>query len=406
MEGIPMLLNALLLALRELRRNVMRSILTMLGIIIGVAAVIILVTLGGGATRQVTEQISSLGSNLLMVTPGKMMGPGQSSGAAPFKLDDAEALARELPILRTVSPVASSGATAIYGNENWSTSVTGMTAQYLDTLNRSTSEGRPFTESEFRSGAAVCLIGDTVREKLFGARSPIGEKIRLGKISCEVVGLVAAKGQSSMGTDQDDIVLLPLNTFQRRFAGNNDVSIIQVSVLDGVSTDRARRDIGWVMRNRRHLSAIEEDDFNVMDMKEISNMLSGTTRMMTAMLSAVAAVSLLVGGIGIMNIMLVSVTERTREIGTRLAIGALEREVLLQFLVEAVVLSSLGGVIGIAIALGSSWFLAGLLAMPFVLNLNIVAIGFVFSVAVGVVFGYFPARKAARLDPIDALRHE
>lgn len=401
-----MLLNALLLALRELRRNVMRSILTMLGIIIGVAAVIILVTLGGGATRQVTEQISSLGSNLLMVTPGKMMGPGQSSGAAPFTLADADALKRELPILRTVSPVSSSGATAIYGNENWSTSVTGISDQYLDTLNRSVAEGRGFTESELRSGTAVCLVGETIREKLFGARTPIGEKIRLGKIACEVVGILAAKGQSTMGSDQDDLVLLPLRTFQRRVAGNDDVSLIQVSVMDGVSTDRARRDIGWVMRNRRHLSTTEEDNFNVMDMKEISNMLSGTTRMMTAMLSAVAAVSLLVGGIGIMNIMLVSVTERTREIGTRLAIGALEREVLLQFLVEAVVLSSFGGVIGIAIALSSSWLLAGMLGMPFVLNVNIVVTGFVFSVAVGVVFGYFPARKAARLDPIDALRHE
>ena len=401
-----MLGNALLLALRELRRNVMRSILTMLGIIIGVAAVIILVTLGGGATKQVTEQIASLGSNLLMVTPGKMMGPGQSSGAAPFKLADAEALERDLSILQTVAPVSTSSVTAIYGNENWSTTVTGSTESYFRTVNRRAKSGRTFTDSEARMGVAVCVIGETVRAKLFGTQDPIGRQIRLNRVSCEIIGLLNEKGQSTMGTDQDDLVVLPLRTFQRRIAGNDEVRLIQVSVKDGVSTDRAKREIGWLMRSRRHLSSNEEDDFNVFDLKEISKMLSGTTQMMTAMLSAVAAVSLLVGGIGIMNIMLVSVTERTREIGTRLAIGALEREVLLQFLVEAVVLSSMGGLIGIVLALSSSVVLANLLGMPFVFNAPIVLVGFIFSAAVGIVFGYFPARKAARLDPIEALRHE
>jgi putative ABC transport system permease protein len=401
-----MLGNVLLLALRELRRNVMRSILTMLGIIIGVAAVIILVTLGEGATKQVTEQISSLGSNLLMVTPGKMMGPGQSSGAAPFKLADAEALERDLTILRSVAPVSTSSVTAIYGNQNWSTTVTGTTEDYFTTVNRRAQKGRTFTDSEVRMGAAVCLIGETVRSKLFGTEDPIGSQIRLNRVSCEVIGLLDEKGQSTMGQDQDDMVLLPLRTFQRRIAGNEEVRLIQVSVKDGVSTDRAKREIAWILRARRHLSMNEEDDFNVFDMKEISRMLSGTTQMMTAMLSAVAAVSLLVGGIGIMNIMLVSVTERTREIGTRLAIGALEREVLMQFLVEAVVLSSMGGLIGIVFALSASVALADLLGMPFVFNAPIVLIGFAFSAAVGIVFGFFPARKAARLDPIEALRHE
>ena len=221
-----------------------------------------------------------------------------------------------------------------------------------------------------------------------------------------MIGLLEAKGQNTMGQDQDDVIVVPLRTFQRRIAGSEDVSMIQVSAKDGASTDRVKRDIGRLMRSRRHLSSNQDDNFNVMDMKEIASMLSGTTQMMTMLLGAVAAVSLVVGGIGIMNIMLVSVTERTREIGTRLAIGALEREVLLQFLVEAVVLSSFGGLIGIVLALVSSSLLAGVLQVPFVFNAPIVMIGFAFSAAVGVVFGYVPARKAARLDPIEALRHE
>lgn len=401
-----MLANALLLALRELRRNVMRSFLTMLGIIIGVAAVIILVTLGGGATKQVTEQISSLGSNLMMIAPGKRMGPGQGSSGAPFKLADAEAIAREITALRAVAPASSSAVTAILGNENWSSMVTGTTEAYFDVINRRIEQGRIFTESEARSGVAVCIIGETIRGKLFGGQDAIGSKIRLGKVSCEVIGLLEAKGQSTMGQDQDDIILMPLRTFQRRIAGNDDVSLIQVSVKDGVSTDKVKVDIGRLMRVRRHLSANEDDNFSVMDLKEISTMLSGTTRVLTGLLGAVAAVSLLVGGIGIMNIMLVSVTERTREIGTRLAIGALEREVLLQFLVESVVLASFGGLIGIILALAVSLGLAGILQIPFVLNAPIVFVGFLFSGAIGVVFGYFPARKAARLDPIEALRHE
>ena len=401
-----MLWNALLLALRELRRNVMRSFLTMLGIIIGVAAVIILVTLGKGATQQVTEQIASLGSNLLMINPGKHMGPGQSSGAAPFKLADAEALQREIPGLATVAPAASSSMTAILGNENWTTAVTGSTEQYFELNNPKIKDGRIFTPNETRVGVAVCVIGETVRRKLFGRQNPIGSQIRLNKLSCEVIGLLEAKGQSSMGSDQDDIVVIPLRTFQRRVAGNDDLGIIQVSARDGVSTDKVKQDITRLLRVRRHLSASEEDNFDVMDLKEIAKMLSGTTQVLTALLSAVAGVSLLVGGIGIMNIMLVSVTERTREIGTRLAIGAMEREVLLQFLVEAVVVSSFGGLIGVILALGSSIALAAVLKVPFVLNVPIIFVAVLFAAAIGVIFGYFPARKAARLDPIEALRHE
>ncbi len=401
-----MLGNALLLAFRELRRNVMRSILTMLGIIIGVAAVITLVTLGGGATQQVTQQIASLGSNLLMITVGKRIGPGQMSGAEAFKVADAEALARDVPELVAVAPVASGATTAIYANENWSTTVSGSTETFFPVSNQQIAEGRLFNANEARVGAAVCIIGQTVATKLFGQQSPLNNRIRLQKLSCEVIGLLKSKGQSTMGSDQDDLIVVPLRTYQRRIAGNQDVNMIKVSVKEGVDTERVKQDIERIMRNRRHLVSNEENNFNVLDMKEIAKMLSSTTQTMTGLLGAVGAVSLLVGGIGIMNIMLVSVTERTREIGIRLAIGALEREVLLQFLVEAVVLSSLGGLIGIVLALTTSVILSGVLQVPFVFQGGIVIIAFLFSATVGVVFGYFPAQKAARLDPIEALRHE
>jgi len=397
--------NTFLLAMRELRRNVLRSFLTMLGIIIGVAAVIILVTLGGGATQQVTDQIASLGSNLLIVSPGKRMRP-MASGAAPFRVADAEAIARDVQSLSAVAPATARSTTAIFANGNWSTTVTGTTEEYFAAGNWKTKEGRPLNQGEVHLGAAVCVIGETVRNKLFGSQSPIGSRIRLNKLSCEVVGLLAPKGQSTMGIDQDDVVVVPLRTFQRRISGNEDVGMILVSVKDGASTTRISEDIAGLMRTRRHLAAGEDDNFMVTDMKEIADMLSGTTRVLTALLGAVAAVSLLVGGIGIMNIMLVSVTERTREIGIRMAIGALEREVLLQFLVEAVVMSSCGGLIGIVLALGASVGLSDALQVPFVFNAPIIFIAFLFSAAVGVVFGFFPARKAAQLDPIEALRHE
>ena len=401
-----MIWNALLLAMREIRRNIMRSFLTILGIVIGVAAVIIMVTIGGGATVQVTEQISSLGSNLLMVSPGQRLGMGQRSAAAAFEMDDVRAIAREINSIAAVAPSSYQGATVVFGNENWSTNITGTTNQYFKVGNWTFNSGRSFTESEQRAGKAVCILGQSVRKELFGGQDPLGQKIRLAKFSCQVIGLLDAKGQSTMGTDQDDLVILPLRTFQRRIAGNQDIRLLKISVKEGASTQKAEQDITRLLRERRHISANEEDNFSVMDMKEISNMLSGTTRVLTMLLGAVAAVSLLVGGIGIMNIMLVSVTERTREIGIRLAIGAMEREVLMQFLVEAVVLSSLGGIIGIVLALVGSVVLADLMQVPFVFNVNIVVLAFIFSAAVGVIFGYLPARKAARLDPIDALRHE
>jgi len=403
-----MLWNALILALREIRRNLMRSSLTALGIIIGVAAVIIMVTLGGGATRKVTTQISSMGSNLLQVRPGQGMRGhrGVQSIAPPFKVDDAKAIAREISGVQAVAPSAQDYIQAIYGNKNWSTIVNGSTNAYLQVRNWSLESGRPFTDGELRGGKAVCILGSTVRKELFGDQDPLGAILRLKKLSCRVVGVLESKGQSTFGRDRDDFVLIPLRTLQRRITGNTDVSAIYLSVQDGVSTKKVKESIERLMRERRHISTGQDDDFHVRDMKEIAEVLSGTTQVLTALLGAVAAVSLLVGGIGIMNIMLVSVTERTREIGTRLAIGALEREVLLQFLVEAVVLSSFGGVLGIVLALAASVLLANLLLVPFVLNPGIIIIAFLFSVVVGIIFGYFPARKAARLDPIEALRHE
>jgi putative ABC transport system permease protein len=398
--------NTLLLALREIRRNALRSTLTILGIVIGVAAVIVMVTLGDGATRAVTTQIESLGSNLLVIRTGQHMGPGQTSNAPPFSLEDALAVGRDVFAVKTVAPAASQPMTAIAGNTNWATSVTGTDNRFFEVRNWTLASGRLFSEADLRSGRAVCVIGATVRKELFGAVDPVGARIRLKKLSCEVIGLLQGKGQSTMGSDQDDLVVTPMRTFQRRIAGNRDVTLIQVSIRDGESTELAKAEIERLMRGRRHIGPSDQDNFTVRDMKEIATMLTGTTRVLTALLSAVAAVSLLVGGIGIMNIMLVSVTERTREIGIRLAIGALEREVLLQFLVEAVVLSSLGGVLGIVLAIGAAIGLARVLEVPYVFNGGIVVTAFLFSAAVGVVFGYFPARRAARLDPIEALRRE
>ena len=402
-----MLWNALLLAMREIRRNVLRSSLTALGIVIGVAAVITMVTIGAGATAAISAQIASLGSNILMVRPGQGFGPSRSLGSSrPFEIRDAEIMAQQVRSLRAVAPTSSTRSTAIFGNRNWQTMVTGTTNDYFVAGNWSLMDGRYFTTSELRAGRSVCILGETARRELFGLQNPVGSKLRLNKLSCQIVGLLQAKGQSAMGTDQDDLVVVPMRTFQRRISGNTDVGSLLISVRDGAATEDAQREIEQVLRQRRHIHANEEDDFNVFDTKQIAQTLTGATRVLTMLLSAVAGVSLLVGGIGIMNIMLVSVTERTREIGIRLAIGALEREVLGQFLVEAVVLSSFGGLLGIALALGVSAALTSLMNIPLVLQLWVILLAFGFSAAVGVIFGYVPARRAARLDPIDALRHE
>jgi putative ABC transport system permease protein len=403
-----MLLETYLLAQREIRRNVLRSSLTVLGIVIGVAAVIVMVTLGGGATAKVSDDISKLGSNMLQVRVGQAFRRtgGVRSDAPAFKMEDAAAIAQGVSGLQAVAPVSIKPMQVIFGSANKATSITGSTGEYLKVRDWKVVRGRSFSESEERSGQSVCLLGETVHKALFGKQESIGQNLRMGKTSFRVIGVLEAKGQSSFGTDQDDFLLIPIRTFQRRIAGNIDVGSIIVSARDGVSTQKVKADIETLLRERRNLGGSQEDDFNVRDMKEIIDTLTSTTKVLTALLGAVAAVSLLVGGIGIMNIMLVSVTERTREIGTRLAIGARERQVLMQFLVEAVVLASFGGLIGIAFGLSMAALGARLLQMPFVLNTGIVVAAFLFSGAVGIVFGFFPARKAARLDPIEALRYE
>jgi putative ABC transport system permease protein len=294
----------------------------------------------------------------------------------------------------------------VYQANNWSTVVTGSINEYFEAANWEIAAGRNFTEAEERSGKAVCVIGESVRDKLFGRQNPVGSEIRIKQFACEVIGLLKAKGQSSMGSDQDDIVVMPLRTVQRRLSGSQDINRMMISVKAGASIDAVKNQLTDLMRERRNISDNEDDDFRVMDTRQIAETLTATTKILTMLLAAVAAVSLLVGGIGIMNIMLVSVTERTREIGIRLAIGALEREVLLQFLIEAVVLSSLGGLVGIAIATGASIFLAGVMNVPYLFDPGINLLSFLFSAAIGVIFGFFPARRAAGLNPIDALRHE
>jgi len=402
-----MLWNAFLLALREIRRNLVRSLLTILGIVIGVGAVITMVTLGQGATRAVADQIASLGSNLLMIRPGQHLGPGRDVAGSPnFRLADAEAISAQVGGLSAVAPSVSRGVTVVYMARNWSTGVVGTTLAYFTIGNWTLAEGRFFNEAEEKSGAAACVIGETVRRELFGKADPVGAQIRIKQFSCEVIGLLVSKGQAAMGQDQDDTIVMPLRAVQRRLTGNQDVTMLRVSVKDGASVVAAKQQIVLLMRERRKISGNEEDNFNVLDTRQIADTLSGTTKVMTTLLGAVAAVSLLVGGIGIMNIMLVSVTERTREIGIRLAIGAREREVLLQFLVEAVALAALGGLVGVALATVASLLLTRVMGVPWLFNPQINVVSFAFAALIGVVFGYFPARRAARLDPIEALRHE
>jgi putative ABC transport system permease protein len=399
--------NTLLLALREIRRNLLRSFLTILGIVIGVASVVTLVTLGDGATQMVSDQISSLGSNLLSLRPGQRMGPGMgSSGAPAFKLADVDAIKSQVGGLNAVAPTVQKTVTVVAGAENWSTSVTGTSNAWFVAGNWRLTSGRQFTDSEERAGKSVCVLGETVRQQLFRNQNPIGSEIRVKQFSCEIIGLLASKGQGAMGMDQDDVVVMPLRAVQRRLTASQDVRSIMISVKDGDRIPQAMEQVKLLMRERRKISADEIDNFSVFDTRQIAETLSGTIGTMTMLLGAVAAVSLLVGGIGIMNIMLVSVTERTREIGIRLAIGALENEVLFQFLTEAVALSALGGLVGILLAAVACYFLSGVMSVPFLFNPGINLLAFGFSAAIGVLFGYVPARRAARLDPIDALRHE
>jgi len=397
--------NTLMLALRSIRRNLLRSFLTILGIVIGVSAVITMVTLGNGATLAVHQQIASLGTNLLQVRPGQRLGPGSSSAPA-FKDVDADAIAQQIGGVRAVAPEGRTGSTVVAGGRNWTSSIIGSTNAWLEAGNWRLGAGREFTPEELRAGAAVCLIGATLQRELFAGRDALGQALRIKGFSCEIIGVLESKGQGAFGNDQDEVVLLPLATLQRRVTGSTRVQTLLVAMQEGSDATRLTANLRDLLRERRKLADADEDNFNILDTKQLADTLSGTTKVMTMLLGAVAAVSLLVGGIGIMNIMLVSVTERTREIGLRLAIGALEREVLLQFLIEAVVLAALGGIVGIVLATGASLALAQAMQVPYVFSPGVNALSFLFSAAIGVLFGYFPARRAARMDPIEALRHE
>lgn len=403
-----MIWNAFILALREIRRSAMRSILTTLGIVIGVASVIAMVMLGDATTAYVTNSISKLGTNMLIVIPGQeRRGPPSSDLTAKrFSHSDVEALKREVDRIRGAAPVGSNSMQAVYGNQNYSTTIEGSDNDYFTIKDWVFASGRSFSEAELQGGKAVCIIGETVRRELFGDQDPLGESIRLENFSCEVIGVLESKGAAMFGMDQDDIVVVPIRMFQRRISGNQDISRIMVSAESSSAIESVKASITALMQERRRIQAGAEDDFSIRDMREMVQTLSSTTQMLTILLGAVAAISLLVGGIGIMNIMLVSVTERTREIGIRLAIGALEREVLLQFLVEAIVLSSLGGIIGVVLGIGVGIGISLFFDLPLIFNTFIVIVAFFFSALVGILFGYFPARKAARLNPIDALRHE
>lgn len=402
-----MLGNAFLLAFRQIMRNPMRSLLTVLGIVIGVASVITMVTVGNGATIAVKEQIESFGSNQLILRRGQRLGPGGAAGAPSFKVDDIQALEDQIAGVISASPHNSRNTIVVANGRNWTTSVIGSDKGYFATENRELAEGRYFEDTEEMSGAAVCVIGTTIQKELFGAGAPVlGEMLRINAFSCRIIGLLAEKGAAAMGNDQDDLVVLPFNTVARRLVGNNRVNTILINIDTTSDREHLKSSIRDLMRERRSLSEGDDDNFVIHDTAEVAERVASATKIMTALLGAVAAVSLLVGGIGIMNIMLVSVTERTREIGVRLAIGATAHEVLLQFLIEAVVLGCMGGILGILIAVGASWALTTVMELPYAFDPQINILSFAFAALTGIIFGYFPARRAASLDPIEAVRHE
>ena len=380
--------NALLLALRQIGRNPMRSLLTVLGVVIGVAAVITMVTIGNGATSAIRAEIESFGNNQIMLTPGMRLGPGQKIGAPNFKFADVEAIRSQIAGVAAVSPRVQKSITLVANGRNWQTSVAGTDSNYFTIDNRAIEEGRAFEEAEERAGASVCVIGATVARELFGRTTGVtGEVIRTGKFSCRVTGVMKAKGSAAMGGDQDDIVIMPIRTIQRRIIGDSRVTAILILMDADSDRERLKDSIRELMRERRSLSAGDDDNFQIMDTAEIAQKVASTTGIMTTLLGAV-------------------VTERTREIGIRLAIGALGREVLLQFLIEALMLGCLGGLLGVAVAFGASYAVCLWMKVPFAFDPFINALAFSVSALTGIVFGFFPARRAARLDPIEAVRHE
>ncbi|MEA1618827.1 ABC transporter permease [Erythrobacter sp. T5W1-R] len=398
-----MLGTSILLALREIRRHILRSILTTLGIIIGVAAVVTMVTLGNGVTASVQEEISSLGASNFIVFPVRTT----RGTVRPFDEADVRAVAQQIAGVEIAAGQVSANATAFYNGQDWDTRVQGIGNAFLEAQAIAVEEGRRFTREEEEAGKNVCLLGIKVREAIFPpGTSPVGARMRLGNVSCQVIGLVEERGQGGGGADDDDAVYLPLKNVQRRFRGNDNLDYFVIKYDPAYAPGVIQDSLVDLLRERRLLQDAEPNDFNVIDTAQVNQALGAATGALTAMVAVIASISLLVGGIGIMNIMLVSVTERTREIGIRLAIGALAREVRLQFLTEAVVLCALGGLAGVALGFAASVGLAAVIDVPFLFDPVINIVSFVFAACMGIVFGYYPARRASQLDPIDALRHE
>ena len=398
-----MLGSTLLLALREIRRHIMRSILTTLGIIIGVAAVVTMVTVGNGVTASVQDEISSLGASNFIIFPVRTT----RGTIRPFDEADVRAVEQQIAGVKIAAGGVGASATAFYNGQDWDTRIEGGTNPLLEAQTISIGEGRAFLRDEEAAGKSVCLLGLKVRDAIFPrGSSPVGERMRIGGVSCQVIGVMEDRGQGRGGSDDNDVIYMPLKTVQRRFRGNDNLDYFVVKYDAAYATASIQSALVDLLRERRLLQGEEPNDFNIIDTAQINQALGAVTGALTAMVAMIASISLLVGGIGIMNIMLVSVTERTREIGIRLAIGALAREVQLQFLTEAVVLCALGGVVGIALAFAASIGLAAAIDVPFVFDPVINIISFVFAAGMGIVFGYYPARRASKLDPIEALRHE
>jgi len=404
------LLSILRIAIRALSRNMMRSALTMLGIIIGVGAVIAMVGVGQGASKQVQDQISAMGSNMLFVSSGTVNRGGLRLGWGQTKTlvyDDMKAIVQQAPAVKEAAPGSATTAQVVFGNDNWFTNVQGTEPQYFDIRSWPMQEGVSFTEGDVNSAADVAVIGATVQQNLFGAQDPVGQTVRISNLPFKVVGVLSAKGQSAaMGQDQDDVIFVPITTLQKKLSGEPWLRYIVVSAVSKDATYAAQEEITALLRDRHRLRPGQDDDFMVRNLADIAQLADQSSRVMTMLLASIAGVSLIVGGIGIMNIMLVSVTERTREIGVRMAIGATEEDVQRQFLIEAVVLSLMGGAAGIFFGVGSSLIISKLLGWAVLVSPLAIVAAVIFSAGVGVFFGFYPARKAARLDPIEALRFE
>lgn len=402
-----MLYNAFLQALREIKRNLMRSVLTAIGIVIGIASVITMVNIGKGASISITKSISKLGSNVLFIMPGQHSGPGGvSSIVKPFKRMDIDIIKSSILTLSAVSPVENAQMTVIYENQNYRTNIKGVNNDYFIVQNWDLKTGRKFYKRELRTGQNVCILGKTVVDKLFLNRgSPVGKKITLKNFSCKILGVLNEKGANTFGRDQDDVVLVPLRMFQRRISGNDNVHLIVASVKKRVPLEEASLQIEQLLREIRHVKSGDDSNFSVISMTALLDTISKVTSMLTIMLGSIAAISLVVGGVGIMNIMLVSVTERTNEIGVRLAIGAMPKDILVQFLIESVVLSVFGGIAGIIAGLAITYGVSCAFGIALIVDPAVTVIALIFSMAIGIIFGIIPAKRAADMNPIDALRY-